>query len=286
MKCLTPSLWVAQSRLYFSNSGVFLSEGRACLVDPGVFPEEIEALARFLEERGAPPEVIVLTHSHWDHLLGPERFPGVKIIAQANYLAAISGRAADEIPWQIEEWAAEHGIDRPQPFSLPEPDETFGEMLELAVGELALRLVHAPGHAVDQAVVYEPESATLWAADMLSDLEIPFVSHSLSAYEETLAMLSAWEVRVLIPGHGQPTASKREIRSRLEEDRAYLAELRARVLQAVREGLTVGEAVRLCADMPYRHPQENIGPHRLNVESAYLELGGEADATKVGWNRL
>jgi hydroxyacylglutathione hydrolase len=283
---LTLDLWVAQSRLYSTNSGIYLSAGQACLIDPGVFPEEIEAIAQFLKQQGAAPQAIILTHSHWDHLLGPERFPNIKTIAQSNYLAETSGGQADDILWQIGEWEAEHSIERQEPFSLPQPDETFAETLDLAVGDLSLRLVHAPGHAADQSVVYEPESAALWAADMLSDLEIPLVSDSLAAYEKTLAMLATWEIRTLVPGHGHPTAEPKEIRSRIAEDVAYLAELREKVAQAINRGLTVGETVRLCADMVYRHPEENIGPHRLNVESVYLELGGEADPTRVGWHRL
>ena len=35
--------------------------------------------------------------------------------------------------------------------------------------------------------------------------------------------------------------------------------------------------------MAFRHPKDNAGPHRLNVQSAYLELGGPADAGSVGW---
>ncbi len=38
--------------------------------------------------------------------------------------------------------------------------------------------------------------------------------------------------------------------------------------------------------MQYRHPEDNAGPHRLNVESVYLELGGDADPALVGWNKM
>lgn len=268
------------------NSGLFLNKGRACLIDPGIFPEEIGAIARFLAERRAEPQVIVLTHSHWDHLLGPERFPGVRVIAQVDYLKEMSGGRADDLLWQVEEWEEEYNIERERPFVIPQPDRTFVKRMTLKVGDLMLRLVHAPGHAADHLVIYEPESAMLWAGDMLSDLEIPFVSQSLAAYEKTLEMLSGWEIRTLVPGHGQPTTSAEEIHRRLAEDRAYLAELRERVSRAIAQGLNVGEAVRACLDMSYRHPKENLGPHRLNVESVYLELGGAADRTRVGWNRL
>ena len=268
------------------NSGIFLSGGKACLIDPGLFPEEIEVLAQFLREKRAEPQVIILTHSHWDHLLGPERFPGVKIIAQADYLRETSGGRADDLLWQVGEWEDEYGLKRERPFVLPRPERTFKVRLTLKVGELKLRLVHAPGHAPDHLVVYEPESRTLWAGDMLSDLEIPFVSQSLEAYEKTLKLISTWKIDSLIPGHGHPTTSVEEIQSRIAEDLAYLRELRERVSRAIVRGLNVGETVRLCAGMAFRCREENLEPHRLNVESVYLELGGEADRARVGWNQL
>jgi glyoxylase-like metal-dependent hydrolase (beta-lactamase superfamily II) len=114
---------------------------------------------------------------------------------------------------------------------------------------------------------------------MLSDREIPIVAHSLVAYRETLERLSALPMRRLVPGHGQPSADPREIRARLDEDRAYLAELHARVERAVRQGRTRPETLALCAGMNYRCPESMARLHELNVQAAYLELGGETDIT-------
>ncbi len=281
---LTPHLWCVQSSVFVTNSGLFLSQGQAGLIDPGVLPQEIAAIARFLAEREARPATLIITHSHWDHVLGPEHFPGVRILAQAGYDAEVQ-RAGGLIQQEIARHEAEHRIGRTRPFVIPSPDATFAEKMETRVGDQVLRLVHAPGHAADELVVYHPDGATLWAGDMLSDLEIPFVSHSLAAYERTLTMLAGWEIRVLVPGHGHPTTSVQEIRSRLKEDRAYLAELHGHVARAVGEGKTVEEAVAACAHISFRHPEGNAGPHRLNVESAYLELGGPGDAQKIGWGQ-
>jgi glyoxylase-like metal-dependent hydrolase (beta-lactamase superfamily II) len=278
-----PHLWVVQSRFWQTHSGIWLSAGRACLIDPGVYPDEIAALARFVVERAAVAQAIVLTHSHWDHILGPERMPGVQVVAHAAFSTCVSGA---EGAGEVERWAAREGIARERPFVAPQPGVVFEETMALAVGDLALRLIHAPGHAADQLVVYCAEGATLWAADMLSDLEPPFVAQGLAAYERTLARLSALEIGLLIPGHGSPTADAGEIRARFAEDRAYLAALRERVGLAVRDGRTVEETVALCADVRYRRPGENAAAHRLNVESAYLELGGAADPARVGWDRV
>ena len=267
----TEHLWIAPSRFWQTNAGVWLSGGAACLIDPGVYPDEIAALARLTVEQGVASQIVVLTHSHWDHILGPERFPEAQVVAHAVFAACATG---SEGAGEVDHWFAREGIARERPFVAPRPDLVFEQEVTLAVGDLSLRLIHAPGHAADQFVVYHAESAALWAADMLSDLEPPLVAHSLAAYERTLARLAELEVRLLIPGHGQPTREAGEIGARLAEDRAYLEELRERVGRAVREGKTVEEAVALCAQMRYRRPEENAGEHRRNVEGVYVELGG------------
>jgi glyoxylase-like metal-dependent hydrolase (beta-lactamase superfamily II) len=286
---LTPNLWITQSKYFATNSGIFLDSGHAVLLDPCMLPVEIETIAGFLTRENVVAQTLILTHSHWDHILGPERFPDAKIVAHQEYLAEVSGANGDRILRQIEEWETEAGITRPadQPFRIPMPDELVAASKKLKVGEhVTLTMAHAPGHASDQMVVYDPQTATLWASDILSDLEMPFVSHNLEAFEQTLAMLSKWEVRLLIPGHGHPTDSISKIRRRFVEDRTYLSALRQAVTRAIERGETVVEAVARCSEIPYRHQDANKGAHRLNVESIYLELGGAADPAKVGWTKL
>jgi glyoxylase-like metal-dependent hydrolase (beta-lactamase superfamily II) len=275
---LTPFLWVAQSRLFYMNSGVIISDSHACLIDPGIYPDELDGIARFVQEQGATVQSIILTHSHWDHILGPERFPGVKVIAQEEYAAAVVVGGAQLLK-DVNRWVEKAKVERDAPFVIPQPTETFGENMELQIGSLALWLVHTPGHSPDELVVYHADSGTLWASDILSDLEIPFVTHSLLAYQRTLARLAGLDIRVLVPGHGSATTDPDEARRRLTHDITYLAELRVRVEQAIKQGKTLEETVASCTSMPYHHRQENEEPHRINVQSAYAELSSQIAAT-------
>ena len=281
---LTPHLWTLACRSMHYNTGVFISSGEAALIDPGLFSDEFAALAQLLKDQHAKPRWLILTHSHWDHIFGPERFPGVPVIAQSRYRKEVEAEGEGLIK-KILNWEQAEGIRRDAPFVIPQPTETFDFETGMDVGGLTLRLTHAPGHAADQLVIYQPETETLWASDILSDVEIPFVSHSLAAYEATLTRLSDWPIRALVPGHGNATTAPANVRARLTDDRAYLAEVRAKVTQAVRSGESVEEAVAACATMRYRYPEDNALYHQLNVESAYLELGGLADAKRVGRNK-
>jgi glyoxylase-like metal-dependent hydrolase (beta-lactamase superfamily II) len=261
---------------------VFLSGRSACLVDPGIFPEELTAIAEFVADRGTRVDTIILTHGHWDHVLGPERFPGARVVAHAAYLAHVREGEAG-ILRSIASWELESGVERHEPFAIPLPTETFEETTNLAVDGLSLKLAHAPGHAPDQLTIYHAETATLWAADMLSDLEIPFVSHDLDAFRHTLKAMAHLEIHALVPGHGHATTDPHEISSRLHDDIAYLDELRDRIERAVQQGASLTEAVALCDSMSYRNPEENQGPHRWNVESVYASLGGDTGGGRFGW---
>ncbi len=279
---LTPHLWVTQSALFATNSGIFLSDDEACLIDPGIAPETIQNIARFVDEQGATPRAIVLTHAHWDHVMGPEHFPGVPVVAHAGYPRVLREHGAD-LYRQVAAWEEQAHIRRSRPFWLPKPTYTFDAALTLSLGDVRLEIFHAPGHAPDQCVVYHDEGRTLWAADMLSDIEIPLV-YSLSAYEATLAHLATLDILALVPGHGAPTTDAGEIQRRLTADRAYLAELRARVAAVVTAGQTLEETIAACSDIPMPCPCDDPTPHTWNVESVYAELGGPVDGA-VGWER-
>ena len=115
---LTPHLWVTQSALFATNSGIFVSGDRALLIDPGIPPQRIAAIARFVADRGATPQAIVLTHGHWDHILGPEHFPGVPVIAQTRYLDVLEMHGID-LQRQVAAWETQHWVQRAQPFVPP-----------------------------------------------------------------------------------------------------------------------------------------------------------------------
>lgn len=277
---LSPNLWVIQSSIYAMNSAIWLHNGAACLVDPGVLPDEIETIATWLEARGAQSHYLVLTHGHWDHFLGVQRFPGVPVVAHAGYWPEMGKRKAGSLAFLIRN----HLIPPDGSFDVPHPELLIHEAMTLHLGDLAIRLLPTPGHAPDHLSLYEAASGALVAGDILSDAEMPSVMDSLVAYERSLTMLTAYAVRVLVPGHGQATADQAEIERRFCRERDYLAGLRAGVEDALRQGLTAEETMARCAALaqPYPGFEET---NQLNIESVYVELGGPGNPDEVGWER-
>jgi hydroxyacylglutathione hydrolase len=272
VQAVTKTLFATQSRSMAYNSGAFISDGQACLIDPGPHPEDVERLILFVASQRAELSTIILTHSHWDHVLGPERMRRELIVTSEAYRKEASQRS-EHIVSRIAAWEKQWGYSREKAFVIPQPDATFVDATEVPIGKLDLTLLEIPGHAPDQIAIYEPRSGALWAADTLSDIEIPFIYSSLAAYEKSLARLAKLDIRALVPGHGSPTSDRAEIAARLSADQAYLAELRRRVTAAIAEGASLKETVERCADMVFRVPEENSEPHIENVALVYQELG-------------
>jgi glyoxylase-like metal-dependent hydrolase (beta-lactamase superfamily II) len=262
------------------NAGAFVSQGAACLVDPGITAEDT---AELVEKIGrAEVRYIVLTHADWDHVLGPEHLPGITIVAHTAFAEEIDREGIRAALARLEQHA---GIAREAPFEPPLPDETFDVEMTLRVGRLELRLEHAPGHSSSMLTIYEPESATLWAADVLSDVEIPSIVDDLGRYERTLERLALLDIRTLVPGHGTPTEDPDEIRRRLDEDREYLSALRGTIAESVSAGRSLEEALAAAARISLRRSANDEELHRLNSEKAYADFGGDADPHEVGYAR-
>jgi glyoxylase-like metal-dependent hydrolase (beta-lactamase superfamily II) len=274
------TLVVHKSRYLHYNSGAFVSDGEACLVDPGIVRDETQALLEALE--GASLRAIVLTHADWDHLFGPEHLPPAPIVAHDSYADDLD---ADGTRLMLAKLEAHAGVMRTQPFEPPVPTMTFADAHEMRVGALELRLEHAPGHARSMLTIHDAANAALWAADVLSDAELPSVIDDLAGYERTLARISELELTTLVPGHGNRTDDPAEIRRRLEEDVTYLGELRTGVEEAVAAGRSLDETVTACTRIPYRRSDDDAETHRLNVEKVYADLGGAADPDEVGFRR-
>jgi glyoxylase-like metal-dependent hydrolase (beta-lactamase superfamily II) len=270
---------MVRSRVSVTNSGVWLEEGVACLIDPGNTTDEVAQIAAFVQKQEVRTTHVVLTHAHWDHALGVQAFPGVPVVAHANYLGEIERDGEVTLRFLVKNKLVDAAA-----FAFPRPDVVvYGEMALPGQGP-ALRLIPTPGHSADHLSIYDPRSGALWAGDMLSDMEIPYVISSLADYERTLAHLSALDVRALVPGHGHPTCDPAEVQRRLRADTEYLAALRAGVEAALHDGSTIGETVARMAGLIAPQP-EMEGTHRLNVESAYIELGGPGNPLEVGWGR-
>jgi glyoxylase-like metal-dependent hydrolase (beta-lactamase superfamily II) len=218
-------VFVATSSLDNMTTTVVAGDNGQCLVvDPGVTPAELAALAADLRTLGLRPVVGWSTHAHWDHLLWTKALGMVPRYATAK-AAGIAGSTRGKIA--VEANKKLPGLElnllgavKPVPggSSLPWPGP------ETSVIE---HDGHAPGHG---ALLV---NGVLIAGDMCSEIEIPTLDldakDPLADYRKFLTTLMAMDgVTHVVPGHGTPT-DVGGLLNRIMRDRVYLDYIEAKL---------------------------------------------------------
>ena len=168
------------------------------VIDPG--PDD-EAHLQALDHRlsGATVGVVLVTHSHPDHLPLAERF-------------ARSHRAT---------------VRR-----YPE----LGDSDVVNVGTVKLTALHTPGHSADHLCFFIPGDGALFTGDLILGRGSSMVTYpegDVAAYLRSLDRVAGLQPRILFPGHWDPVP---EAMHKIAEYRRHRLEREAQVLDEVRRG--------------------------------------------------
>ena len=208
---LTSALWQVNA------IALRLGDGSTVLVDSPVLPGELDAVPGVLRAAGLEPRALVVTHAHFDHVLGRAAYADLPLLAGADTAERL--RDGSAVLRELADADAELYLDRHVLPRLDGAREADG---------LALETVDAPGHARDGTAFFDPAAGVLLAGDYLIEVEIPLVSEAGSpeAYLATLDRLAPLVARaeVVVPGHG-PALSRARALELLDLDRRYVADL-------------------------------------------------------------
>ncbi len=158
-----------------------------------------DAVIKRAGELGLRIEILLLTHSHWDH------------IAEASLF-----KEKLQIPIYIHEEDAEN-VKHPGSDQLPmffpvkgvEPDRFLLDKQVISMGSLSIEVIHTPGHTPGGVCFYIADHKTLLSGDTLfqgtiGNLSFPTARPKLMwASLKRLAQLPK-DTKVY-PGHGEPT---------------------------------------------------------------------------------
>ena len=106
------------------------------IVDPGDEPERI---LRFIKDINATPTRIVVTHTHFDHVLGVD---GVRKATKASFLIH-----PDDLPMLQ---SMQSRVRLFMGFEVPPPPKVDGYLKDrdsLKVGDATISVLHTPGHS-------------------------------------------------------------------------------------------------------------------------------------------
>lgn len=182
---------------YMTNCWLLKDEktGKALLVDPGFYSEELE---RFLKRNGVNElQYILITHGHMDHTCGAvyvrEKFGGKIVIGEKD-------------AFLLSEYRFISGsYDYENAFSPCSADIEVKDGDELSFGEEKIRIMFTPGHTVGEVCYIINDM--LFTGDVLfrgsmgrTDLE----GGNLFALADSLKKIGSLQKNYLIlPGHGE-----------------------------------------------------------------------------------
>lgn len=195
---------------YGTNCYIFTNDALECwIIDPGYDGRTI--IAR-IEQRGSEPAAVLLTHSHWDHVMAlpalRERWPKLPVLvheADADMLGHSGGRKMLQRVQQIDMQFAREC--EPLFAKLPEATACLsdGQLLE----GCGFTVLHTPGHTPGSVAFYHEPGAILLSGDTLFAGGIGRTDLPGGDYAQIVAslhrLLTLPDKVQVFPGHGIPT---------------------------------------------------------------------------------
>ena len=175
------------------------NEHVCAVADPGGSPERVLSM---IEKSGLEPQMILLTHGHWDHVGAIpallEKWPDLPVYAHEKELCP---------------------ADEPDPhYFFPhagKDQRTYGEGDALSLGGLTLRVLHTPGHSAGSVVILAEDvmlcGDTLFAGSCgRCDLPGGSEEQMLCSLKRLAELEEDYKV---CPGHGPLSSLERERRT-------------------------------------------------------------------------
>jgi glyoxylase-like metal-dependent hydrolase (beta-lactamase superfamily II)/8-oxo-dGTP pyrophosphatase MutT (NUDIX family) len=231
-----------------------VGESEMALIDPGSGEaaelESLFALIEALRAEGRRLKLVLLTHSHADHV------GGVKAVRE-RYRVPVAAHA---------ETAKQLRVD------LALADGDWIPLLPGA-GDWNLRALHTPGHTRGHLCFHHPRTRSLFTGDHITGGQGTVIidppDGDMAAYLASLERLLSEPVETLFPGHGAPQgAAERRIRWLIEHRRHREAQVLAALGPA---SATLRELVeRAYADTPptlWPYAERSLLAHLLKLEA-------------------
>jgi glyoxylase-like metal-dependent hydrolase (beta-lactamase superfamily II) len=191
--------------LVVGGDGVLLVDTGSSLREGAELRGQVEALT------GRGVTHVVLTHGHFDHVLGTAEFPGAEVYGERS-LGPYLRREQLRMPVVAAEYGADPLETAEAVRSLVHPDRQVRGELALDLGERPVHLVHVgPGHTGHDLVVHVPgatasDPAVVFCGDLVEESGEPQAGPdadpaSWPAALDRLLSLGG-EDALYVPGHG------------------------------------------------------------------------------------
>ena len=251
-----------------ANLGVVVGPDCIAVIDTGGSVEIGEALQRAIRDISDKPVCyIIITHIHFDHLLGTAAFAqeGASFVGHWNLPQALVANK----DFFKEDFAAES-----EQKELPEVDLAVRDSQEIDLGPgRVLKLQAWPvAHTHSDLTVLDEATGVIFTGDLVFRERLPVLDGKLLGWIEVASQLRQIEVKLVVPGHG-PVANGWD--EAMQAQTRYLQTLRDEVRAAVAKGVFMEDAIDTVGVSEHAHWELFDFGHRRNVSKAFVELEWE-----------
>ncbi|MCY7574813.1 MBL fold metallo-hydrolase [Bacillus pumilus] len=212
--------------------GMVVGNNKTLMIDAGNSEDHANYfIQKTLKQENAKPDLVVLTHWHWDHIFGLPALPDTVSIASVKTRKEMekllpfswSDEAIDErvrVGTEIEFCAKaikeEYQIHREIQVVLP--DVTFDRRMEIDLGGVTCVVQYVGGdHAADSVIVYVKEEKIMFLGDcMYPKMYAEKVHYTVKEILRLLDELEAFDADTYIPSHQRPW-TKEEFRQETDK---------------------------------------------------------------------
>ena len=179
-----------------------ISSSKHILIDPGLY-QLFDGVRAGLSDMHLSPamiELVIITHGHSDHMGAVEVFG-------RNTLVAIGLKELDFLKTS--------GM-----FSIDAEPDVLLEEGDLVADDIALQIIHTPGHSPGSICVYWPDRKALFSGDVLFNRSIgrtDLPGGKGKSLKESIRRLAELDIEFLLPGHGEIVSGKQAVKNNFRE---------------------------------------------------------------------
>ena len=285
-RVVSPGVWVwlpeSTGEISTANAGhvvptsVVVSGNQALVIDPGPSHRHGLRVRDSLACRfGAQVRAVVNTHAHAENVLANSAFADALAAGQLEILSSDGTRSAmqQRCPACLASLSERAGGDAMVGTRIVWPSRVLqaGEVLRIGAHRLRV-LPPAPGHTESDLVLWDETSRVVWAGGLVYERRLPELAQGgVDVWLAALDRLAALQPRHVIGNAVSSAQDPHSLPPAMVATRAYLADLRAAVLNAMDEGRYAGEtgAIDMSAYQDWAGYAQRQG---FNLQRAWREM--------------